>query len=67
MKTREELLEALLVERYDNRWWKTPDGTAPDYMTDNELNGARRRREIAEAMENRRPDRAVDRQRRGAA
>lgn len=25
-----ELLASLLVERYDNRWWKTPDEPTPD-------------------------------------
>lgn len=28
--TRDELLAALLIERYDNRWWKTPEEPTPD-------------------------------------
>ncbi len=40
-----ELLTALLVERYDNRWWKTPE---PDRrpipaVSDDDLAGIRRR------------------------
>lgn len=41
--TRDELLQALLVERYDNRWWKT----AEPVVTDDDLTCARRRREMA--------------------
>ena len=41
--TRDELLAALLVERLDNRWWKTP-APAP---VDDELPCARRRRAAA--------------------
>lgn len=42
--TRDELIEALLVERYDNRWWKTPE---PTQSSDDDLTIARRRREMA--------------------
>lgn len=42
--TRDELLAALLIERYDNRWWKTPE-FEPE--PDDDLR-CRRRREMAE-------------------
>lgn len=45
--TRDELLAALLVERLDNRWWKTP-APAP---VDDELTCARRRRDAARDAE----------------
>ena len=40
--TRDELLKALLVERYTNPWWKTPEPVA----VDDDLTCARRRREM---------------------
>ena len=40
--TKEELLASLLVERYDNRWWKTPPA---EQAPDDDLTTARRRRE----------------------
>lgn len=43
--TRDELLEALMVERYDNRWWTTPE---PTPAADDDLTCARRRREMAD-------------------
>lgn len=46
--TRDELVEALLVERYDNRWWVTPD---PELAPDDDLTTARRRREMAADFE----------------
>ena len=53
--TRDELLEALMVERYTSPWWTTPEPTpAPD----DDLTCARRRREMVadfEALE--RPER----------
>lgn len=56
--TRDELLEALLVERYDQTWWPTPirEVGSVEALTheedqpifaDNELDLARRRREMA--------------------
>lgn len=42
--TRDELLAALTVERYDNRWWTTRETAAP---VDDDLIRARRRREMA--------------------
>lgn len=42
--TRDELLEALAVERYTSPWWVTPPTVrAPD----DDLTTARRRRELA--------------------
>lgn len=41
--TRDELVAALTVERYDNRWWKTPESVV---STDDDLTCARRRREM---------------------
>lgn len=38
--TKDELLAALQVERYDNRWWRTPD---PPPVEDDEVTCARRR------------------------
>lgn len=61
--TREELLTALLVERYTNPWWVTPSEVAADNAwrrvlsgttvthDDNELTCARRRRELVEAWD----------------
>lgn len=46
--TRTELLEALSVERYDNRWWVTP---ATVQAPDDDLTTARRRREMAADFE----------------
>lgn len=45
MNTREELLAALTVERYDNRWWVTPPAQAD---ADDDLATARRRRAMVE-------------------
>lgn len=42
--TRDELIEALLVERYTSPWWTT---TQPAPQPDNDLNCARRRRDLA--------------------
>lgn len=41
--TRDELLDALLVERYTNPWWITPETE----VHDDDLTCARRRREMA--------------------
>lgn len=46
--TRDELLEALLVERYTSPWWTTP---APTPAPDDDLTCARRRREMADDFE----------------
>ncbi len=54
--TRDELLAALLVERYDNRWWTTPPHdpgsvgalTGHSDQSDDDLTIARRRRELAD-------------------
>ena len=40
--TREELLDALTAERYDNRWWTTK----PTAANEDEVTCARRRREL---------------------
>ena len=46
--TRDELLDALLVERYTSPWWVTPPTIqAPD----DDLTCARRRREMAADFE----------------
>lgn len=53
--TRDELLEALAVERMTNPWWTVPP---PERAPDDDLTCARRRREMAadfEALE--RPER----------
>lgn len=42
--TRDELLAELLVERYDNRWWKTP----PPEFIDDDVTTARRRKALAD-------------------
>jgi hypothetical protein len=42
--TRDQLLAALMVERYDNRWWPTPE---PEPVEDDPIT-CRWRREIAE-------------------
>lgn len=42
--TRDELLAVLAVERYDNRWWKTPE---PELVEDDPVT-CRWRRELAE-------------------
>jgi hypothetical protein len=44
MSARDELLDSLLAERYDNRWWKTPP---VDDQADDDLTIARRRRHMA--------------------
>lgn len=46
--TRDELLAALTVERYDNRWWTTP---TPTQAPDDDLTCARRRREMVADFE----------------
>lgn len=51
--TREELLAALTVERYDNRWWTTP---RPE-LDDSDITTARRRKAMAEDFN--RPAKAV--------
>jgi hypothetical protein len=54
--TKDELLRALLVERYDQTWWATPEPV----ITDDDLTCARRRREMVadfEALD--RPERAA--------
>ena len=62
--TRDELLAALLVERYDNRWWKTPERPTKkparlpkrlpgDLMRDDEVICAKRRRDLLEAWDER--------------
>lgn len=43
--TRDELLDALTVERYDNTWWTTPTAV----VDDSDIATARRRRALAEA------------------
>lgn len=56
--TRDELLKALLVERYTNPWWETP---TPEQAPDDDLTTARRRREMAadfDALD--RPERKAD-------
>lgn len=45
--TREELLEALLVERQTSPWWTTP----PAEIDDSETTCARRRRDMAKDFE----------------
>lgn len=63
MTARDDLLAALLVERYTNPWWVTPSEVAadnawrrslsnstPEYE-DNDLLYARRRRELVEAWD----------------
>jgi hypothetical protein len=45
--TKDELLRALLVERYTNPWWKTPEPV----ITDDDLACARRRREMVADFE----------------
>lgn len=40
----ELLMRSLIVERYDNRWWKTRPATP---AIDDEVTCARRRRELA--------------------
>jgi len=42
--TKEELLKALLAERYDNRWWTTK----PPAIDDSDVATARRRRAMAD-------------------
>ena len=60
--TKDELLESLLVERYDNRWWTTPERPAKkptrpakrlpgDLMRDDEVICAKRRRDLLEAWD----------------
>lgn len=46
--TRDELLEALAVERYTSPWWVTPPTTQ---AADDDLTTARRRREMAADFE----------------
>ena len=46
--TRDELLDALTAERYDNRWWVT---RTADETPDDEVTTARRRRLLAEDFE----------------
>ena len=63
--TRDELLQALLVERYDQTWWPTPirevgsvaalRDESPTFA-DNDLEVARRRRELAEAFDTTHPE-----------
>lgn len=40
----EQLMRSLMVERYNNRWWKTPALE----INDDDLTCARRRRQMAE-------------------
>ena len=48
MTSRDDLLAALMVERFDNRWWTTaPTTQAPD----DDLTCARRRREMVADFE----------------
>ena len=53
--TRDELLAALLVERYDNRWWKHRPTTARPaawddaQFIDDDVSTARRRKALVEA------------------
>ncbi|HKY59259.1 MAG TPA: hypothetical protein VJL80_14575 [Aeromicrobium sp.] len=53
--TRDELLAALLVERYDQTWWKTPDPWTrrgePVAVEDDDVTRARRRRELLAAVD----------------
>lgn len=57
--SRDELLAALLVERYDHRWWTTPPHdpgsvgalTGHGDQSDDDLTIARRRRELADDFE----------------
>lgn len=49
--TREELLAALLVERYDNRWWTAKPALVAIDERDNEIACARRRRELVQAWD----------------
>lgn len=46
--TRDELLDALMVERYTSPWWVTPPTVQPP---DDDLTTARRRREMAADFE----------------
>ena len=48
MSARDELLDALTAERYDNRWWVTRNA---DETPDDEVTTARRRRLLAEDFE----------------
>lgn len=52
--TRDELLEALLLERYDQTWWKTPEPWTrrgePVAAKDDDLTFARRKRQLLEAV-----------------
>lgn len=56
--TRDELLDALMVERYTSPWWVTPP---PAQAPDDDLTTARRRREMAADFD------ALDRPARGAS
>jgi hypothetical protein len=46
MTARDDLLAALTAERYDNRWWTTPQDVDPAVDTD--LSRARRRHLMSE-------------------
>ena len=55
--TRDDLLAALLVERYTNPWWSTSAAQVererrPEW-DDSEITTARRRRELVEAWDER--------------
>jgi hypothetical protein len=56
--TRDELLAALTAERYDNRWWTTPEPrrdpdteSVPIEWGDDDLIRARRKRDLLAAVD----------------
>lgn len=57
MSARDELLEALMSERYNNTWWKTPPkvrvpaslDSVEQAARDDDITTARRRRVLVEA------------------
>lgn len=57
--TKDELLEALLIERQDNRWWRhrpapvRPATWEAEQFVDDEVTCARRRRELLAACDER--------------
>lgn len=57
--TKDELLAQLLIERYDNRWWRhrptkaRPATWVADQFVDDDITCARRRRDLLAAMDER--------------
>lgn len=50
--TRDELLAALVAERYDNRWWTDDrERTEAAIADDSDVTTAKRRRQMAEDFE----------------